>query len=420
MTVTRIHEAPRVTKPYTEEQWAEIDGARRPRRRATWWRGDVRLTHGRRADLRVDRRPRRRRMEHRRAGPDQARPARPTWCTGCAPSTAQGGLLHFGQGKWYPGEQLPRWALASSGAPTASRCGTTRRCSPTSARPTALHRATTRAASARALADDARARPERYVQPGYEDVWYYLWRERRLPVNVDPFDAQARRPDGARAAAPRVRAGPRQGRSATCCRSRAPSRRAGRARWQSGPWFLRDERMYLMPGDSPMGYRLPLDSLPWVAATALHDRRDPTDRARAAGAPTCERASGAAQTARRRRSRAGPTLGTPSMARAAQQAAGEPVDAAAQRQRARIGAGTRTARAWSRDRAAHGPAAERAQRRALRLHAAARRASRTTSSWSPRSRTRRAELEHAGHARRLPAAARPAPERCCRSRPTRA
>ncbi|MCX8005274.1 MAG: transglutaminase family protein [Burkholderiaceae bacterium] len=39
------------------------------------------------------------------------------------------------------------------------------------------------------------------------------------------------------------------------------------ARWQTGPWFFRDERMYLIPGDSPMGYRLPLDSLPWVAAT---------------------------------------------------------------------------------------------------------------------------------------------------------
>ena len=35
--------------------------------------------------------------------------------------------------------------------------------------------------------------------------------------------------------------------------------------WHTGPWFLRDERLYLMPGDSPMGYRLPLDSLPWAA-----------------------------------------------------------------------------------------------------------------------------------------------------------
>ncbi|MCM3583372.1 MULTISPECIES: transglutaminase family protein [Ralstonia] len=37
------------------------------------------------------------------------------------------------------------------------------------------------------------------------------------------------------------------------------------AHWVTGPWFFRDERMYLIPGDSPMGYRLPLDSLPWVS-----------------------------------------------------------------------------------------------------------------------------------------------------------
>ena len=37
------------------------------------------------------------------------------------------------------------------------------------------------------------------------------------------------------------------------------------ARWRTGPWFLRRERCYLIPGDSPVGYRLPLDSQPWVS-----------------------------------------------------------------------------------------------------------------------------------------------------------
>ena len=41
--------------------------------------------------------------------------------------------------------------------------------------------------------------------------------------------------------------------------------RSDAPRWESGPWFFRGERMFLIPGDSPMGLRLPLDSIPWTA-----------------------------------------------------------------------------------------------------------------------------------------------------------
>ena len=77
MSVRRIHEQPRVTKPYTRGAVAGDPGAPgAPDRRAAAARGDVRLTDGRRADLRLDRRPRRRRVEHRGGRADQARPGR--------------------------------------------------------------------------------------------------------------------------------------------------------------------------------------------------------------------------------------------------------------------------------------------------------------------------------------------------------
>ncbi|MGD4121078.1 transglutaminase family protein, partial [Xanthomonas citri pv. citri] len=105
-----------------------------------------------------------------------------------------------------------------------------------------------------------------FIQPGYEDVWYYLWRERRLPVNVDPFDA--RLDDELERA--RLRKVFEQQLDSVVGYV-LPVKRTDDTpglegpRWQTGPWFFRDERMYLVPGDSPMGYRLPLDSLPWAA-----------------------------------------------------------------------------------------------------------------------------------------------------------
>src|SRR4029450_6119299 len=103
---------------------------------------------------------------------------------------------------------------------------------------------------------------DQFVLAGYEDVWYYLWRERRLPGNVDPFDARL----DDEMERERLRRVFQHGLAAPTgyVLPLGAPKDAGDG-WRTGPWFLRDERMYLLPGDSPMGYRLPLDSLPWSA-----------------------------------------------------------------------------------------------------------------------------------------------------------
>src|SRR5262249_26423263 len=98
-----------------------------------------------------------------------------------------GALLHEGQGKWYPGEPLPRWALSSyfrkDGAPIWRDAALF---APDGAgNDSEADAAKFVTALAEALAVDPG-----FALPGYEDAWYYLWRERRLPINVDPFDAR--------------------------------------------------------------------------------------------------------------------------------------------------------------------------------------------------------------------------------------
>jgi uncharacterized protein (DUF2126 family) len=104
------------------------------------------------------------------------------------------------------------------------------------------------------------------VQPAYEDTWYYLWRERRLPVNVDPFDARLDDElERARCAASSARAWMRRGRLSAAAQARVAGR-YGRPAPGHRALVPARRALYLMPGDSPMGYRLPLDSLPWAAA----------------------------------------------------------------------------------------------------------------------------------------------------------
>ena len=272
MAVTRIHESPRVTKPYTEDQWRAIErlGHRVDDQLSG---GDVRLTMGGEPTfVSVDDR------DGAEWNTDALGPTKRGYATELVhrlrAKYGHGGFLHFGQGKWYPGEQLPRWALSIYWRRDGHACWK----DPSRfADERDVHRYTT--ADAEAFITRLTERlglDTRYVHPGYEDTFYYLWRERRLPVNVDPFESNL--DDELERA--RLRRVYSQGLSSVVgyllplkrewvTGTRGPQ-------WVTGPWFLRDDRLYLIPGDSPMGYRLPLDSLPWAAPadqpwTLAHD-----------------------------------------------------------------------------------------------------------------------------------------------------
>src|ERR1700730_15946416 len=185
MSVTRIHEDPRVTKPYSDQQWIEIESLGH-QVDADLKVHDVRMTMGGEPTfVSVDDMDG---AEWNTAamGPMKYQRAT-TLIRRLRERFAPGGFLHHGMGKWYPGESLPRWALSLSwrkdGEPIwRNAClqadeNTSGKLTSYDARVFIL-----------ALAERLGVNPA-HVWPGYEDAWYYLWKERRLPINVDPFES---------------------------------------------------------------------------------------------------------------------------------------------------------------------------------------------------------------------------------------
>ncbi len=258
MKVTRIYESPRVTKPYTEDQWKEIETLGHAID-ADLNRHDVRLTMGGEPTfISID-------------DPDG-----PEWnFTATSPKKrilsdkllkrlrakfATGSLVHYGQGKWYPGESLPRWAFGcywrKDGQPIWRRDDLI-----ADEAKNYQHTTDHSAKFLQALCLRLGADPQ-WILSGFEDPFYHVWKERRLPLNVDPHKANLKDEEE------RVRLAKilRQG-LASVVGHAIPIQRAWKGHspiWASGPWFLRDGKLFLTPGDSPMGLRLPLDSLPWV------------------------------------------------------------------------------------------------------------------------------------------------------------
>jgi uncharacterized protein (DUF2126 family)/transglutaminase-like putative cysteine protease len=265
MTVTRVLETPRVTKPYSEAQWNDILalGHQVDRELAA---GDVRLTMGGEptfVSIDDSNSPEWSVAAH---GPTKRRLAEDLF-NRMRHRFAPGSLIHFGQGKWYPGEPLPRWALSCYWRKDGVAIWENHALIGNEAVDYGYnaHDASRfmEALCARLLVESE------FLMPAYEDVFYYLWKERHLPANVDVFNSNLEDP------IERVRLARlfEQGLGKTIGFV-LPLRRMGR-HWTSQPWFTRTERIFLIPGDSPLGYRLPLDALPWTKPEDAEYTYDP-------------------------------------------------------------------------------------------------------------------------------------------------
>ena len=257
MWVERIWEAPRVSKPYSEAQWQAIV-ALGQKIDEDLQAQDVRLTMGGEPTFVALDYPDDPEWNTAALGPNKRRLATDLFHR-LREQYAPSALVHFGQGKWYPGEQLPRWSLNAywrrDGEPIWHN--------------PALYADEQKdyGVDAAKAADFLGVLAERlgvdgkYRVPAYEDRFYYLWRERRLPINVSAEDPRLADP----LERERLRKVFEQGLDKVVGHILPLARQAKQLGWQSGSWFLRDEHCRLIPGDSAMGYRLPLDSQPWVS-----------------------------------------------------------------------------------------------------------------------------------------------------------
>jgi len=228
MSIRRLNDAPRPSKPFTEEDWVQVEQLAHSVD-ADLEAQDIRLTMG---------------GEPTFVGIDE--PESPQWnidalgpmkrTRGLAliqrlrEKVAPGALLHYGQGKWYPGELLPRWALScfwrGDGVPVWEDI-------------------------------DLIAREDQDYGFGAADAFRFIEAlTRRLQVSSETllpaYNAEAESTEPAGYILP--------------IRRRQP---AGRLCWSSQLWFPRPERLLLLPGDSPIGYRIPTESMPWVAPDEL-------------------------------------------------------------------------------------------------------------------------------------------------------
>ena len=179
---------------------------------------------------------------------------------------APGGLLHYGQGKWYPGETLPRWTFSlywrKDGKPLWSDPALlTSETSDTGAGTADAEKLMTAIAASLDVETDA-------IAAVYEDPAQWLLKEGKLPENVDPSNSKLEDAEERARMARVFERGLTSPTGYVLPVQRWQSQAGGR-RWRSEKWHTRRGKLFLVPGDSPVGFRLPLGSLPHVPPSAI-------------------------------------------------------------------------------------------------------------------------------------------------------
>jgi uncharacterized protein (DUF2126 family)/transglutaminase-like putative cysteine protease len=259
MKVARVAEHPRITKPFSDDAWSALNqlGTKVDRILS---QEDVRLTMGgeptfvsiddfEAAEWNTD-----------AVGPTKRQKA-DILIRRLRERFAPGGFLHYGQGKWYPGETLPRWTfslywrrdekpiwhdpdlIAEEGDDTKAS-------------------ADQAAALLQEIATKLEIDPD-HVVAAYEDPAVWLVKEANLPENVTPKNSKLEDAEARHRIARVFDRGLTEPAGHVLPIQRWQSK-AGGHRWRSERWKLRRDALFLVPGDSPVGYRLPLESLPHV------------------------------------------------------------------------------------------------------------------------------------------------------------
>jgi uncharacterized protein (DUF2126 family)/transglutaminase-like putative cysteine protease len=285
--VTRVHEDPRVTLPYTEAAWGAICalGAHVDERLAA---GDVRLTVGGEPtfvsiDNQVDPEwttdadgP-----HKRERGSALAARLKNVW--------APQGLIQRSQGKWYPGEPLPRWLIGlywrTDGQPLWTNDALL--ADPWTTESQTIATAPDAGQQVLSAIADSLGLPASQVRPAYEDALSRLADAVRQPEG-DPVTAG----DDLEADAEDTRAALKARLDEPVTEPAAYvlplHRRDDDSGWASADWKMRRGRIVLLDGDSPAGLRLPLKSISWEPPRPSYEADPLARRATLPVAPPAE------------------------------------------------------------------------------------------------------------------------------------